>query len=348
LAVELAPYNIRVNSCNPGAIATKRSWVIDRLIEIGEVERANRLIEADMESRKHIQPLRMIGQPEDVGWACVYLASDEARYVTGTMLMVDGGSTALLGEPARYSQESLELIANLYPADGDVGSAALRFLAGIMKPWGMLFWDMPAASKINPEAFARLQGRIKPEVIRDRESSLTQAGYSAESESILPDSFLGSPIFPSVAHVIDPRELFVFSCTLPIFDELGMVRPLALPHSGMTLADTRSRKILKKYNLQIFQLFSGERNVTERISNYSATDAVLAKLDALSTEVEKTLAHIVVQTGALDDFQKDRDSCRAKVLYQIQNLQLLFVSVHKIAYLLFDHPRVHQTRKIHF
>jgi hypothetical protein len=77
---------------------------------MGEADKANQLIQADMEYRRHIQPLRMVGEPDDVGWACVYLASDESRYVTGAMLMVDGGSTALLAEPARYSQQSLEVI----------------------------------------------------------------------------------------------------------------------------------------------------------------------------------------------------------------------------------------------
>jgi len=39
-------------------------------------------------------PVGRLGQPEDIAWAAVYLASDEAAWVTGAMLAVDGGTTA--------------------------------------------------------------------------------------------------------------------------------------------------------------------------------------------------------------------------------------------------------------
>jgi NAD(P)-dependent dehydrogenase (short-subunit alcohol dehydrogenase family) len=39
-------------------------------------------------------PVKRLGQPEDIAWAAVYLASDESSWVTGTMLAVDGGTTA--------------------------------------------------------------------------------------------------------------------------------------------------------------------------------------------------------------------------------------------------------------
>jgi NAD(P)-dependent dehydrogenase (short-subunit alcohol dehydrogenase family) len=34
-----------------------------------------------------------MGEPDDIGWACVYLASDESKFVTGSELVVDGGYT---------------------------------------------------------------------------------------------------------------------------------------------------------------------------------------------------------------------------------------------------------------
>lgn len=37
-------------------------------------------------------PMRRFGQPEDIGWAALYLASDAAAFVTGTCLAVDGGA----------------------------------------------------------------------------------------------------------------------------------------------------------------------------------------------------------------------------------------------------------------
>jgi glucose 1-dehydrogenase len=78
LAQEVAADRIRVNAIAPGAIRTpinKDAW------ETGEaLERLLRLI-----------PYGRIGEPEDVARAAVWLASDEADYVTGTTLFVDGG-----------------------------------------------------------------------------------------------------------------------------------------------------------------------------------------------------------------------------------------------------------------
>jgi NAD(P)-dependent dehydrogenase (short-subunit alcohol dehydrogenase family) len=40
-----------------------------------------------------LHPLGHMGEPGDIGWACVYLASDESRFITGAELVVDGGYT---------------------------------------------------------------------------------------------------------------------------------------------------------------------------------------------------------------------------------------------------------------
>lgn len=78
MAQELAPKKIRINSIGPGAIQTpinKAAW--------DTPEALNKLLP--------LIPYGRIGQPEDIGKAAVWLASDEADYVTGTTLFVDGG-----------------------------------------------------------------------------------------------------------------------------------------------------------------------------------------------------------------------------------------------------------------
>ena len=76
---------IRVNSIHPGFIWTP--MVEGYVQELGDEAAAQVTLAA-------LHPLGHIGQPDDIAWACVYLASDEAKFVTGAELVVDGGYTA--------------------------------------------------------------------------------------------------------------------------------------------------------------------------------------------------------------------------------------------------------------
>lgn len=79
MAIELAPYGIRVNAVAPGFIATdlNRAFWEDPAISYNYV---NQKI-----------PLRRLGRPEDVAGAVLFLASDDAAYITGHTLVIDGG-----------------------------------------------------------------------------------------------------------------------------------------------------------------------------------------------------------------------------------------------------------------
>ena len=79
LALEYAKHGIRVNSIGPGATATPiNDWATDP--------------QAKAEVEKHI-PMRRAGTPEEMAAVTVFLASDEAAYITGQTLFVDGGLT---------------------------------------------------------------------------------------------------------------------------------------------------------------------------------------------------------------------------------------------------------------
>ena len=84
IAQEVAPYRIRVNSIGPGAIRTdinRPAWeskeAYDKLMEL--------------------VPYKRIGEPEDIARAAVWLASDEADYINGTTMFIDGGMTLYPG-----------------------------------------------------------------------------------------------------------------------------------------------------------------------------------------------------------------------------------------------------------
>ncbi|MEE8254237.1 MAG: SDR family oxidoreductase [Nitrosomonadaceae bacterium] len=84
IAQEVAPYRIRVNSVAPGAIRTpinRSAW------ETPEVY--NKLM--------NLVPYKRIGEPEDIARTVTWLASDDADYITGVSLFVDGGMTLYPG-----------------------------------------------------------------------------------------------------------------------------------------------------------------------------------------------------------------------------------------------------------
>ena len=83
IAIDLAPFGIRANVVGPGAIHTEQ----------------HEQSVAARERRGQVVPLGRVGYPDDVAGAVVFLASDDARYITGQTIYVDGGVLAQLRSP---------------------------------------------------------------------------------------------------------------------------------------------------------------------------------------------------------------------------------------------------------
>lgn len=92
VAVDLAPWGIRVNAIRPGPIM---------------IEKRPEWDEPRPHSNRHA-PLGRFGYPEDIAWAVVFLASDDAGYVTGNIVNVDGGLLSQLFLPT--DEEAGEVI----------------------------------------------------------------------------------------------------------------------------------------------------------------------------------------------------------------------------------------------
>ncbi|MEU8702188.1 SDR family NAD(P)-dependent oxidoreductase [Streptomyces sp. NPDC048680] len=80
VATQYGPQNIRCNAIAPGAVMTPAL--------------ENNLPQEVVDSLKRGNALPYLGSPEDIGHTMVFLASDESRYLTGQLLVVDGGMTA--------------------------------------------------------------------------------------------------------------------------------------------------------------------------------------------------------------------------------------------------------------
>jgi L-rhamnose 1-dehydrogenase len=93
MAIALGPHGITCNSVGPGEIDTDMNTVIPGCREFWHY-------------LDKVLPLRRVGTPDDVAGPVVFLAGDEARYITGQLLMVDGGWSALPLTPAEGATTS--------------------------------------------------------------------------------------------------------------------------------------------------------------------------------------------------------------------------------------------------
>lgn len=80
LATELGPHNVRVNCIAPGIVRTRFARALWENDETARIARAQ-------------TPLRRLGEPDDVAGAAVFLSAPAARFVTGQVIVVDGGAT---------------------------------------------------------------------------------------------------------------------------------------------------------------------------------------------------------------------------------------------------------------
>jgi NAD(P)-dependent dehydrogenase (short-subunit alcohol dehydrogenase family) len=99
IAVEYGPHGIRANTVSPGGIV-----ISERDEPIGTEEERRRAF---------LYPLRRFGQPEEIARAIAFLASDDASFVTGHALVVDGGLTAQLPDFS-YVEQTYQPASNTY------------------------------------------------------------------------------------------------------------------------------------------------------------------------------------------------------------------------------------------
>jgi NAD(P)-dependent dehydrogenase (short-subunit alcohol dehydrogenase family) len=84
--LEYADRNIHVNAIAPGYIGTE---IVERIFAESPDPDATR------QHTNALHPVKRIGQPEEIAWTAVFLASDEARFMTAETLIIDGGRSTL-------------------------------------------------------------------------------------------------------------------------------------------------------------------------------------------------------------------------------------------------------------
>lgn len=88
MATDLSDHNVRVNALCPGVIDTPmpRRYMADAGVDD---------VQAVWEGMEAMHLMKRVGRPEEVVWAALFLASDESSFVTGTVIPIDGGLTAI-------------------------------------------------------------------------------------------------------------------------------------------------------------------------------------------------------------------------------------------------------------
>jgi NAD(P)-dependent dehydrogenase (short-subunit alcohol dehydrogenase family) len=122
-AAQLSVHGIRINSVAPGFVATRifgTSLGLDR-------EQAQNIANQASTNTAVPNPMNIAGQPQDIAAAVLFLASAEARYITGINLTIDGGST--IGPRHSWDTSTpspIEETLRLSPALAQTLNAALR------------------------------------------------------------------------------------------------------------------------------------------------------------------------------------------------------------------------------
>lgn len=96
LAVDHSRHNVRVNAIAPGSVLTP----LAREIFLSKPDP-----EAAMQNLAEAAPAKRLGQPLDIAYAALYLASDDSAFVMGAVLAVDGGRTAGIAEPVAFHDQ---------------------------------------------------------------------------------------------------------------------------------------------------------------------------------------------------------------------------------------------------
>ncbi len=99
LAVEFASRNIRVNALSPGLIDTQ-IW--------DDIKAAAPNLNECLGYWKSNIPAGRVGTPQEIAYSAVFLASDEASYITGANILVDGGMTSQLISQEPFKSKNLE------------------------------------------------------------------------------------------------------------------------------------------------------------------------------------------------------------------------------------------------
>jgi uncharacterized protein YllA (UPF0747 family) len=112
---------------------------------------------------------------------------------------------------------------------------------------------------------------------------------------------------------------------MPLFDYFGLQPPVVWPRVSATIMDTRTRKLLEKYQLRFEDLFAGPEALLQQLLDSKLHPDTVERFNTLRAEVEKRLSAVVAALPPEDkSLSPIVDTSRSKMLYQLGKLQERF------------------------
>jgi uncharacterized protein YllA (UPF0747 family) len=203
---------------------------------------------------------------------------------------------ALIEETGRgnYDAEVLEILRSSFSPETTLADGCARLVAAVMKAWGIIILD--------PHSL-----------------DLKDAGYAAEL-STLPASILQCSLLPVVAAVIDPFEVDAFTGAQSFLRDRNLVGPMAWPQASATVLDSRSRRILDRYGLDLKRLYEGPDAIITGILDAMPRGAS-EKLGKLKLETEERITALNALCPGDGTFRGAADSGREKIIFQLDRLR---------------------------
>jgi bacillithiol biosynthesis cysteine-adding enzyme BshC len=151
---------------------------------------------------------------------------------------------------------------------------------------------------------------------------ITRQDLAADPASLSPNALLRpvmqDHLLPTAAYVGGPAEVAYLAQSQVLYRALLGRMPLAVPRSGFTLLDERSRTLMEKYHIAFSDCFHGESVLREKIAARLIPDSLEIAFEQVSSEVRSLLDRL---QGELSQFDPTLGASlaksRAKVLYQI-------------------------------
>jgi uncharacterized protein YllA (UPF0747 family) len=211
---------------------------------------------------------------------------------------------ALIEESGRgnYDTEVLEILRSSFGSEATLAGACARLMAALMKEWGLI-------------------------VVDPHSLDLEDAGCAA-ALSALPASVLQCSLLPVIATVIDPFEVDAFTGAQSFLRDRNLVGPMAWPQASATVLDSRSRRILDRYGLDLKQLYAGADAIIAGILDAMPRGAS-EKLGKLKLETEERIAALNALCRGDGTLRGAANSGRERIIFQLDRLKENFETACK-------------------